>query len=176
MINKTFEYLLSIPKSIYINFKLLSFKDAVKLPILVRWNCKIQSLKGKIILKRNNTGILKIGFGYVGIYDKKYERSILEINGIIELEGKATFGQGSRICIGPKGKLKIGNNFINTAQLTLICYDSITIGKGVLTSWDILIMDTDFHQSINTVSNKTSNYELPIIIGDNVWIGTRSEY
>ena len=42
------EYLLSLPKSIYVCFRLFQFKDALKLPMLVRYNCRLYSLKGTV--------------------------------------------------------------------------------------------------------------------------------
>lgn len=48
----TFEKLLSIPKSFWVSLHFFSFKDAIKLPVVVRYNTKIQSLKGAVIIKR----------------------------------------------------------------------------------------------------------------------------
>ncbi len=122
------------------------------------------------------TGMIEIGFGHVGVFDKRYSRSILEINGCIHFEGngKYHFGHGCKICIGPKANLYIGTKFHNSAEMTLICMDEIHIGNHVLTSWNTLIMDTDFHETINTQSLETNLSHAPIIIGNKVWLGTRS--
>lgn len=42
------EKILSIPKSFWVSVHFFSFKDAIKLPVLVRYNTKIQSLTGNI--------------------------------------------------------------------------------------------------------------------------------
>lgn len=47
--NKILEHILSIPKSFYVSLKYFSLKDAVKLPIMVRYNTVLLGLKGKII-------------------------------------------------------------------------------------------------------------------------------
>lgn len=173
--NHYIEYLLSIPKSIYFNLRLLPIKEAIKLPIFIRYNCAIKSTKGNIIFKNKiKTGIVKIGFGNVGIFDKKYFRSILEINGKIEFENRATFGHGVKISVGPNGYLKIGDNFSNTAEMTIVCFKQIEVAQNVLTSWNTLIMDTDFHATYHTKTNEIFGYEAPITIGKDVWIGTRS--
>lgn len=117
---------------------------------------------------------LKIGFGNVCVFDKTYERSIIQIDGKVNLEGKAAFGHGSRICVMKNGVLTIGDNFINSAMQTIVCAKQITIGENVLTSWNTLIMDTDFHQSRNVVSGELSIVSKPITIGNNVWMGTRA--
>jgi acetyltransferase-like isoleucine patch superfamily enzyme len=121
-----------------------------------------------------NFARLRIGFGNVGVFDKTYERSIIQIDGQITLKGKATFGHGSRICVMENGVLTIGDNFINSAMQTIVCGKQITIGENVLTSWNTLIMDTDFHQSRNVVSGELSIVSKPITIGNNVWMGTRA--
>ena len=46
--NKIIEYVLSLPKSIYVSFRLLPFKDAVRVPVFVRYNCMLLSLKGSV--------------------------------------------------------------------------------------------------------------------------------
>ena len=171
---KYIEIILSIPKSLYVNFRLLPFRQAVRLPILVRYNCNLVSLRGKVSLDKIKIGILKIGFGKVGVFDKRYNRSILQIQGLISLKGKASFGQGARICVNTGGILNIGERFNNTAEMTIVCYNKITIGDDVLTSWNTLIMDTDFHQTVNLESQEVSKSEAPIYIGEKVWIGTRA--
>ena len=49
-ISKIIEYILSLPKSVYVSFRLFSLKDAVKVPVLVRYNCSLLSLKGNVII------------------------------------------------------------------------------------------------------------------------------
>ena len=141
------EYILSIPKSIYVCLRLFRFKDAIRLPMLVRYNCRLYSLKGRIHIEGSKVycGMFRVGFAVVGIFDKKYSPAILKINGQLTLKGKVTCGQGSRICIGPYGHLTIGEGYLNSAEGAILCYDSITIGKDVLVSWNTTIMDTDFH-------------------------------
>ena len=116
----------------------------------------------------------KVGFAVVGIFDKRHSPAILKINGKLTLKGKATFGQGSKICIGPGGHLTIGEGYINTAEGTILCYDSITIGKDVSVSWNTTIMDTDFHPIQDLSTNKQSKITGEISIGDHVCIGMGS--
>lgn len=170
----TFEKIISLPKSLYVCLRLLPFRQAIKLPIYVRYNTKLSSLKGSVILKECKRGLIQIGFYYVGVFDKKYSRSILEISGIMEIEGRAEFGQGTKICIGKKGHLILGHNFCNTAELTVICFDKIEFKKNVLISWNTLIMDTDFHNVRSTNTGKIGVKQKTIFIGNNVWIGTRA--
>jgi len=118
--------------------------------------------------------MIKIGFNRVGIYDIKYERSILQIDGTVKFKGCAVFGQGARICIMSRGNLLIGKQFLNSAAMTIICKKKIVIGDNVLTSWNTLVMDTDFHNVVDTSTGIVNNRAKEIFIGNNVWIGTRA--
>lgn len=146
-INHLIKVMLGIHKSIYINFKMFKFKDAIKFPILLSDNVKIKSLKGKININSEiKSGIIKVGFGDVGTFDIKKRRSILQIDGIWEIGKNISLGHGTKISIGKNGILKMGNNITITAETAIICHKDIKIGNGCLISWDNLIMDTDFHK------------------------------
>lgn len=170
------EQILSIPKSFYVSWRLTSLKEAVYFPILVRYNCKLISLKGHIRLNKmcKKTARLVIGFNEVGIYNKKFSSSILQIDGEIRLNGQATFGQGSKLCVMQNAILEIGDQFNNTAEGVIVCTERISIGKNCLMSWETIIMDSDWHQTENTETKEISKEASPIIIQENCWIGMRS--
>lgn len=153
-----------------------SFKRAIRLPIIVRYNTQLKSLSGKVICSYRELrfGDVKIGFGDVGIFDKRYERCILEIAGKIVIRGNVHFGVSSKICVMQNGILEFGEKFVNSAKMTIICSKNIRFEDNVLTSWDTLVMDTDFHQTIYLDSGQLSIMEKPIHVGRNVWIGTRA--
>ena len=177
MLNKYWEYLISFPLSFFFCLRNFPFAIAIKIPIIIRYNVKIRSFKNKIILldERIPFGGVRIGFGKVGCFDKKYQRTIFDNGGVIKIKGKAFIGVGSRIVVGKDGVLELGSGFENTSAITIICFKNIVFGKDVLSSWDVLIMDTDFHNvyNISTTAN-SSLKERDIIIGDHVWVGCRS--
>jgi len=159
-------------KSIYFNFKYLPFRQAIKIPIIVSKKVYLLHTGGKIILDCPiKSGMIHIGHGYVGIFDKKVSRTIWEVSGTVIFKGKANIGHGSKICV-MSGELILGNNFSITAESTIVTANSIKFGNDCILSWDILIMDTDFHK-IKDKSGKILNPPTPIIIGNKVWIGCR---
>lgn len=172
------EKILSIPKSFWVSLHFFSLKDAIKLPVVVRYNTKIQALSGTIKVGRGGgkkTAMLSVGFSDVGIYDKKYSRTILEIKGTVVLKGsKVTLGHGSALSVQQGAIVTFGDNFCNTAEGKIVCQKSITFGNNVLTSWETLIMDTDWHAIQDVKTGEVSPIAKDIVIGDNVWIGTRS--
>lgn len=117
------------------------------------------------------TAMLKIGFGEVGIFDKRYERSVIQIDGEIHLNGKCCLGQGARLCVTEKGILSFGDNYINTAAGNILCAKRISIGDDVLVSWNTTIMDTDWHHVENVITKEIFDKSREITIGSNVWIG-----
>jgi acetyltransferase-like isoleucine patch superfamily enzyme len=173
-INIVFNYFGSINwKTIYINLKYFSLKNALKLPILISGKVWLKNCSGKIeILGKIYPGMIKIGFGEVGIFDKKHSRSILEFSGKIIFNGSANIGHGSKISVGKDGILNFGNNFIITAETSIVCYKKITFGENCLISWDNLFMDTDLHKILNE-NGEIINEPQEITVGKNVWIGCR---
>lgn len=165
------ELICSLPKSIYFNVKYFGIKDGIRLPILLSHNVKFIKLNGDIeILDKLKMGMIKIGFGNVGIFDKRRSKTLLELNGQIIFNGRADIGHGSKLCVN--GILTIGNRFKITAESSIICYERITIGDDCIFSWENLIMDTDLHK----VYDENNNYVNPnkeILIGNKVWVGCR---
>ena len=96
-----------------------------------------------------------------------------EVGGTLVINGGVSIGRGSRISIGKGAVLELGTNFTVTGTSSIICQKEITFGNDCLLSWDILIMDTDFHRIMNE-NNEIINHPAPINIGNHVWIGCRN--
>lgn len=168
---KLMRYISGTPKSIYVNLRLLPFKEAIYLPIMVSRKTKLRSLSGRVHLKKIKTGIIRIGFGGTDMLDYRYDRSIIKITGDVYFDGKTKIGIGAKIMVS--GVLKIGANFDITGDAMLICAKEIEIGKNTMIAWQTIIMDTDQHAIYNN-EKKQINQDKKITIGDNVWIGARS--
>lgn len=171
-----FIILFALIRSIPINLKLFSLKKALKLPIIVSPLVKIRSLKGEVLIENSEIkfGMIKIGFGDVGIFDKVFSRTIIQIEGKVVFHGKTNIGHGSRIFVGKNGILEIGDKFNITAETAIICYKNIKFGNNNLISWENLFMDTDFHKVKELGKNEMTNKNKEISIGNNVWIGCRN--
>lgn len=135
--------------------------------MLVAKNYMLAELCGKVNLLDPRLGCVKLGFSSVGIFDRLYDRGIWQNDGEVTFDGKATFAQGSKISVGPEGRLSVGHGFANTAKGEFICHDRMRLGAGSLVSWDTLFMDTDFHR---IAGGSTC---APVTLGDNVWVGCR---
>lgn len=173
MIKKYFSYFLGIPKSIVFNFYYFDFLTAIKFPVFISKNVKISKLGGTVKINSTKTGGVKIGFGDVGIFDISKRRTIWDVQGEVVINGKAFIGHGSKIVVCDGAKLIINNKFRASAELAIVCTEYIEFGIQNLISWDVLIMDSDFHAVVDSISGEVGNTREPIIFGDHVWIGCR---
>jgi acetyltransferase-like isoleucine patch superfamily enzyme len=160
-------YFLGIPKTIYFNFKYFPILIALKFPIFISQNVLLNKCKGSIEINgRITTGMIKIGYGYVPIFDRYKSRTVWNVQGKIIFDGICNIGHGSKIGVG--GTLILGNNFIITAESTILCDNYIRFGENVLISWNCQIMDTDFHSIY--IDEVQQNPIGKIIIGNCNWI------
>ena len=167
-IRTIFTYILSLPWSFYVNLRLLPIQIAWKMPILISRKCQLKiGPNAKVILKQVRPRIIKIGFGENDLFDFKYDRTVIFIDGTVEFDGSAVIGPGSQIWV--KGVLKIGDGFALTCRSTIAAAYKISFGSNFLMSWGITIMDHDWHHLFND-SNKCINEPLSIDIGNDVWI------
>ena len=164
-------------RSIILNFYLLPFKQAVKLPLLFARNVKISAIyRGGVQLNSDNIfpGMIQIGYNFIGNLDGKYERSIVEISkpGKVVFLGRASLGSGTRLNV--HGTLSFGDSVTLNGNTNICCLSNVEIGEKTLVSWDCLFMDTDFHKIY--VEENLINENKPITIGKNCWIGCRTTF
>lgn len=165
---------IDIIKTIRFNFHYLPLQEAILLPIFIYKRSKILKQEGKIIIEAPiKPGMVKFGPYGLGTQDYLYSRTIWEVMGTLINKGKVKIGRGSKISIGKEGNLTLGDQFTISGKTEIICHKEITFGSNCLLSWDILIMDTDFHHILNEEGKKI-NPPKPIKIGNHVWIGCRN--
>lgn len=73
---------------------------------------------------------------------------------------------GAYITVSENAVLHFGGGYCNH-NLTVDCFESISIGKGVIISKNVTIRDSDNHNILSSDFEKTK----PIVIKDHVWIG-----
>ena len=159
-------------KSFYWSFKLFPWKSAIRIPLFVYPNTVIK-LCGTITLPTHNadihTGMIRIGQPLTWLIDKKCS-TYLDVAGNLTFKGNTIVGHGSRILIGRSGKLTIGEHFSATGRLRICCEHNIVIGSNCMFSWDVTLLDTDYHPIVNQ-DGVITNPPRPISIGKHVWIG-----
>lgn len=88
---------------------------------------------------------------------------------------------GAKVHLYPNVKLSVMGNDKQIALLTIghktsigdrteiHCGNEITIGSGCMISWDVVIMDRDYHKL-----DSEEELTRPVHIGERVWIGCRA--
>ncbi len=97
---------------------------------------------------------------------------VLKKNSSIEVGNKVQLYRNVKLSAwgtDKNARLKIGNNTSIGDRTEIHCGDEVTIGNGCNISWDVVIMDRDYHK----LNSQTEVYK-PVHIKDNVWIGCRS--
>lgn len=162
-------------KTLYFNFKMLPFKQAIKLPFIVSKYTNFYNLSGSIKLKSSpRPGLITIGFAGDDIVDSKSNRCFIDIKGVVVFADKANIGVGNTLKVGKYGNLFIGKDLTTGHNVKIICMNNIFIGETVRIAWESQLLDTNFHFIKNTVTNKISDVVGHIKIGNYVWVGNRS--
>ncbi len=161
-------------KTIYFNFHYFPCQTAIRFPVFIYKRTELYKMRGRIVLDGSvKPGLIKFGVHGLGTQDMKYSRTMWEVSGVLIVKGKVCIGRGSKISIGKDATLTLGEDFNITGNSEIICQTGITFGNDCLLSWDILIMDTDFHKVLND-EGRITNSPRTINIGNHVWIGCRN--
>lgn len=119
------------------------------------------------ILHQKNIIHPKICRGGIKVYRGSHIRIVKDST--IEIGKSVSLYQNVRIDMQNAGSnVKIGNNTFINKRSEIFCKDTVHIGNRCAISWDVTIMDNDFHY-IGANDNSKSIY-----IGDDVWIGCHS--
>ncbi len=170
---KKIEYLISLPKTIFFNFKAFKFCDAVKLRIIINYKTKFGKIyKNVIIFDKENNEKVWFGFGGSdGIFANNNYIS-MDKNSKIKFYGKAVFGKGI-VLRSDGGNLEIGKNFSTNKNCSISCKNEISIGENVLFGWNIHLMDSNGHKIFKNNIKDMDNKK--ISIGNHVWVCSYSD-
>lgn len=159
-------------KTLYFNFKVLPFKQAIKFPIHFYGKVEFANLKGGFVVdcKEVKFGMIVFGGKHEIVVSSNVPTRIYN-SGKIIFNGEAKFARGINIMVRKNGELSIGNNFSIGSLSKIICFRKIIFNENVLISWEVQIFDTDFHFIIS--EEKIADNCGEVIVSDSVWIGSR---
>jgi tetrahydrodipicolinate N-acetyltransferase len=118
-------------------------------------------------------GALRVGLGSFGL-TSEHDNSVLRIRpgASMHVDGLVSLQRGIRIVVD-SGRLSIGDGTnVNGLGTKILVADAVSIGAHSTVSWDVQILDNDFHTM--TVGGVEQPSAAPVVIGDHVWIGTRA--
>lgn len=157
--------------SIYLNFKMLPFLQAIKLPLDIYYNVRFDKLTGKIELNTDKVYRRMVKFGAQGSDMFQRKGCILSIEGTLKLKGSCVFGCSNTIKICKDAIVTVGNGAIFGAENLIYCEKSMNFGDEFLSSWKCQFMDSDTHNITDTITNEPTTSVKPVSIGRHCWIG-----
>ena len=155
----------------------MGFLNSVFLMLKLKTNtvvCKgrLKSRVKNASVFRKSAGKLVLGYGDCTAPLFKWSGFNLNLmNGSkLVLDGNAKIGLGSSISVNEGAVLEIGSSTYICAGAHIRVAKKVSIGSNCAISWNVTIMDSDFHEyklEDDTIPENTKE----VIIGNNVWIG-----
>ena len=130
-------------------------------------------LDGAERVRVRDGGALRIGLGPFGL-TSEHDTSVVRVRPGAELvcDGVVSLQRGIRVVVDG-GRLTIGHGTnVNGLGTRLLCAQEVSIGAHCTFSWDVQVLDTDFHAITTDGVERPS--VAPVRIGDRVWVGTRA--
>ena len=118
-------------------------------------------------------GALRVGLGSFGITSSD-DTSVIRVRpgAAFDVDGVVSLQRGVRVVVD-SGRLRIGHGTnVNGLGTRILVAESVTIGEGCTFSWDVQVLDNDFHAMV--VDGVEQPSSAPVVIGDRVWVGTRA--
>ncbi len=161
----------NIIASLYLNFKMLPFRQAIRFPLDVYYSIRFDNLSGRIELNETNIyrGMVKFGSQGSDMFQRK--GCVLSIEGTLKLKGSCIFGCSNTIKIKRGAEVNIGNGAIFGAENLIYAEKDMSFGEEFVSSWKCQFMDSDTHFITDLQSGQTNVPVKPVSIGKHCWIG-----
>ena len=160
-------------KTLYFNFKKFPFETAKKLPVYFYGRVKFTSIKGDIQIEGNvQKGM--IGFGQPYELNSAH-KGIAEIFilGKLTFKGKFQFGKDCFVFVGENAICELGNMASMASNGKIICTEKIVLGDYARFGSEAQIIDTNFHDLVDTQTGEKLQKSAPIFIGNYNFISNR---
>lgn len=163
---------LNILKTIYFNFKMLPFKQAVKFPFFLYGKIILLDLSGRVSIESEiRTGMIRIGYKWIDMWPTSFLPTQIYISGEIIFQGSCIVSGGANLSVhSNRGSLFIGKNVLIGGGSIVKCLKRIEIGEDSRITGNCVVMDCNMHFIKNIDTGTVANYMAPIKIGKRCWI------
>jgi len=168
-----FYYAVNWTKTLYFNFKKFPFQTAKKLPVFFYGKVKFNSITGIVEI---NAPICKGMIGFGQPYEMNtLHKGIAEINisGTLKFNGHVQFGKDYFIYIKKEGYCELGHMSSLASNGKLICANRIVLGNYARFGSECQLIDTNFHQMIDTKTGGLYKMTSPIHVGNYNFVSNR---
>ena len=116
--------------------------------------------------------MIRLGKPDLPTQDRKRNRMVLfvEKGSHIVFRGTAIIGGGSKVLLRGHSELVLGNDFYVSLNSSIYCYKRVEFGDSCTVGWNVFVMDTDWHRTINRDSGEKYPSEQPVRIGNHCWL------
>ncbi len=161
--------LINFFRSVYFNFRFLSFKDAVHLPIKIQNKVKIDKLKRKQIeiVSPKYKQIILGGGKSPGMHASFVVLSLDKGSSLV-FKGKAIISEGCVLRCNTNSNIEFGEDFYCNCNCYFRSASKISIGNDCIFGWNVIINTTDGHFLYH--DNILKRNEGPVFIGNHVWV------
>lgn len=126
---------------------------------ITRFSGSLLQINGQLFIDCKNGGQFFYNSSLVLMEDSK-----------LTISGRVNFFSGLNLKLFETSNMEIGNGTYFSGPVTIHCKESIHIGANCAISWNVSIIDSNFHKLPGEKKVKTE----PVKIGDCVWIGCNS--
>ena len=116
-----------------------------------------------------------VKLGFFDVETVEYDKTRLHLmkGSVLSMSNRTQIGRGCKVYLGKHAIMEMGTNSTISASTSIRVYKRLTIGKDCRISWQCQIMDNNMH-IIEYEDERKPDASREIIIGDKVWIASRS--
>lgn len=158
------------------NYCIFGLNGLLKFQVIIGPRIKFGSLsRGSITIYSKGIARLRIGVGEGSFHHGRslYGYVNLEKDCKLSILGKASMAQGIVLNISRNAICILGDKFSANYGCTISIAKSLKTDSNVRLGWNVSILDSDGHVIIDRNKQQT-NPNLPIYIGNNVWIAAKA--
>lgn len=167
---------LNIIATIYLNFRLCKFKDAIHLPIYFYGRVFLDCTMGRFEFPNGvHAGMVRFGIN-AGHFSAPKGRTYLEFKeeSKVIVHGNCLFCIDTSLRLTMGAVLELSDKVRIGDSVKIMCENYIFIGENSVAAFDSQIIDTNFHYIEDLETGEISRKNQPVIIGSNNWIGNRT--
>lgn len=155
--------------SIWFNFRYLPFSQAIKLPILIGTNMRVEKLRrGQIIIEKPLCLSIILGRGKSPSMNAFKGCIHVSEHGKIILKGHTSISEGTVLRCDGDGIIELGESFYCNCNCYFRSGSLISFGNACSLGWNVVINTSDGHQVWH--NGIKVSMEAPIVVGNHVWL------
>jgi len=153
---------------------MLPYQQAKKLPILFYGKVKFTGLNGRVNINAPiKRGMISLGRS-LEIIKSSIGKTEIAINGTFQINGSFNAGTDYAIHILAGAYLEIGDGSYLGNQTKIIATNIVKIGKGFRFGYESQISDSNYHYTIDLLTQQVNKFKGTVEIGNYCWIGNRT--